>query len=193
MKRCGKLITAVVMLLGSVAPFLHAATEQELAAEVGRGRAAEWSVVFSEELSSLARSAHVSTVAYTIALRALSDETLGGSPGEAAHLVFSLCLGVDRALRRGTPPGEVLLEARESAHLAAVSGNANVLRGSARARVQTRLMNMGGQISGDMGDRLGPQRGQGAGMTSGTPGGGPVGGLPGTPSGAGGGSGSPKR
>lgn len=189
MGRFGRLAVTVAIFLGSFTPILFAATERELAAEVGQGRDAGWAAVFGEQLASLAKSARVSPAAYDIALLALSDTALGGSAADAAHQVFSMCLRVDRALRRGRPPGEVLLEARETAHLASFAGGGGVLRGSAGDRIQARVKNMGGQISSDMANRFGQQGGLGAGMTAGTPGRG----LPEPSSGTGGGSGSPKH
>lgn len=176
---------AVGMLLGFSLQTLAAATARDLATEVSGGRDAGWAAGFESELSSLAASVPVSPAAYGVVLRALSGGSIEGSAQEAARLVFSLCLRADEALRRGTPPGEVLIETRLSVRLPGASRAPAVLRGSAQQRLQRRLAGMGSSISGDLANRRGPQGGPWAQS------GGPPEGLPGPPSSPGGGRSKP--
>lgn len=169
----GVILVMAVLIVSSPA-VLQAISLSETAAQLGEGRGAKWNAQFAAKLSALGASERISPVAYEVALRAFSLRPAPEAADEAARLVFAVLLRADRELRRGMPPGEVLLEAKRWARLGASPSGAQLLRRSAGQQLRKQLSNMGTEISGDMGNRPGPQSGPGA--AAGTPGTGAVGG-----------------
>lgn len=129
------------------------------AAALGRTKGAEWISEFASQLKALDSEARIGNASYSTALRIFEGEAVPDSGSQAARFVFSVLLRVDRELRKGTTPAEVILETRKEL---ARPGGGFGLQENAQTRLRRRLSNMGAGILDEVEKRPGPQSGPGA-------------------------------
>jgi len=154
---------ALTVFVGS----LQASPIDELSTVAGKDHDGQWQRAFAVQLETMSSEIRLAPESLRIALRALTGTRFVDSPREAARFAFNLAVRVDRALRRGTPPAEVALVARQEARLSAHSETPAGTRETARTRMRDLLSGMGVAISDDVENRAGPQSGPGNGAGQG--------------------------
>lgn len=150
---------AAVILCCFSAQTAAAASMKDVAAVVAEQHSEEWRTAFVTELESLGAGTRLAGASFATSITVFSGQRIGGTPGEAAHLVLEVMLRVDRELRRGGVPGRVVLDARRA--VARLEAGERLFGDNAQMRMRRQLSGMGTIIYGELGQRSGPQSGPG--------------------------------